>query len=317
MKRESNGRFMKCLFLGAGAIGGYFGGKLAAAGADVTFLVRPQRAEQLARDGLTLRGPSEAVATRVKTIAASDVKEMYDCVLLTAKAYDLDSAISAIAPAVGETTRVLPLLNGMRHLDVLDAAFGAERVLGGTCHISTTLNPDGSITRFNEFAALTQGPRSPSQAEFCRRLHDAMRVGGFDARLSETIIGAMWDKWVLLATLAGSTCLMRANIGEIVATDAGAGLISSMLDESAAIAAAAGYAPNPQSLAATRTVLTDSESTMSASMRRDIERGARTEASHIIGDLIARGAALGVDAPLLGVAFTHLQAHDARLDARL
>ncbi len=227
----------------------------------------------------------------------------------------MGSAIDAIRPAVGPKTQVLPLLNGMRHLDDLDAAFGADRVLGGTCHISATLSPDGAIKRFSDFDALTQGPRNAAQSDFCHQLHATLTRGGFEARLSADIIGAMWEKWVLLATLAGSTCLMRATIGEIVATDEGARPLSTMIDECCAIAVACGKPPRPGVVDMIRAVLTDPNSTMASSMLRDIERGSRTEARHILGDLIARGAAVGVDAPLLRLAFAHVQAYDARLDA--
>ncbi|MGQ0457975.1 MAG: ketopantoate reductase family protein [Hyphomicrobium sp.] len=306
---------MKLLFLGAGAVGGFFGGRLAAADADVTFLVRPRRAGQLARDGLILQDPSETIKTPAKTITSDRAEPDYDVVALSPKAYDLASAINAIRPAVGPDTRVLPLLNGLRHLDDLDAAFGTERVLGGTCHVSATMTPDGVIRRFSDFAALTQGPRTPSQSAICTNLHTTLSRGGFEARLSDDVIGAMWEKWVLLATLAGMTCLMRANIGEIVATEAGAGLISAMLDECCAVAAASGHRPRGPVIAASRATLTDPKSDISASMRRDIERGARTESDNILGDLIARAESLGIPTPLLAVANAHLQAYEARLDA--
>ncbi len=306
---------MKVLVLGAGATGGYYGGRLAAAGVDVTFLVRARRAQQLARDGLKIKTSSGAIQTSAKTVTADRVAPDYDVILLTAKAYDLPSAIDAIRPVVGPKTQVLPLLNGMRHLDDLDAAFGADRVLGGTCHISATLSPDGAIKRFSDFDALTQGPRSAAQSDFCQRLHATLNRGGFEARLSADIIGAMWEKWVLLATLAGATCLMRATIGEIVATAEGARPLSTMIDECCDIAVACGKPPRSSVVDAIRAVLTDPNSTMASSMLRDIERGSRTEASHILGDVIARGAAVGVDAPLLRLAFAHVQAYDARLDA--
>ncbi|MFN0220040.1 MAG: 2-dehydropantoate 2-reductase [Hyphomicrobium sp.] len=306
---------MKVLVLGAGATGGYFGGKLAAAGVDVTFLVRPKRAELLARDGLRIVSSSGDITTPVKTITQDNVGPSYDLVLLTSKAYDLAAAIDSICPAVGPETRVLPVLNGMRHLEVLDEAFGPDRVLGGTCHISATLTPVGAIQRFSTFDALSQGPRVASQDAFCRELHAALSTGGFDARLTDDIIGTMWEKWVLLATLAGMTCLMRATIGEIVATDAGAGLIASMLDECCAVARASGHAPRAAVVEVTRATLTDPTSTIAASMLRDIQRGARTEAGHILGDLIARADAVSVATPLLTVAYAHLQTYEARLDA--
>ncbi|HVZ06114.1 2-dehydropantoate 2-reductase [Hyphomicrobium sp.] len=302
---------MRLLILGAGATGGYFGGLLANAGADVTFLVRPKRRDQLVRDGLTIESRDLSIATPVKAITREEIANPYDAVILSSKAYDLADAIDTIRPAVGEKTLILPLLNGMRHLDNLDDAFGKQRVLGGTCHISVVLEPDGKIRHLSPFASLTAGPRFAPQEKDAKRLHGELARGGFDARYSENIIGAMWEKWVLLATLAGSTCLMRASIGEIVRAG-GAQLISDMLDECCAIAKASGYPPTSAADSGARTTLTDPNSNISASMRRDIERGNRIEADHIVGDLISRGRELGVPSPMLDVAYLHLQAYQNR-----
>lgn len=246
---------MRLLILGAGATGGYYGGRLAKAGANVNFLVRPARAEALRREGLRIESRKGDFATPVEVITRDVIAAPYDAVILSCKAYDLQSAIEAIAPAVGPETLILPLLNGMKHIDALDAAFGAERILGGTCHISVTLTPDGIVRHFSPFDALTVGPRSASQTARCKALHQILSSGGFEARYSEDVIRAMWEKWVLLATLAGMTCLMRGNIGEIVATKDGAQQINHFIDECCATASAAGSAPRDESVAMTRTAL--------------------------------------------------------------
>jgi len=304
---------MRILILGAGATGGYFGGMLARADADVTFLVRDKRAASLARDGLRIESAKGSFTTPVKTVTATNLTADYDAVILSCKAYDLDTAIEAIRPGVGAGTLVLPLLNGMSHIDALDAAFGAARVLGGTCHISVTMTDDGTIRHFSPFDALTLGARGAEQSARCTALHTELARGGFEARLSHAVIGAMWEKWVLLATLAGMTCLMRGNIGEIVATKYGAQQINAMLDECCAVASASGHAPRPESVAATRNVLTDPKSSMAASMLRDLQRASRIEADHIIGDLIARGALASIPTPLLATAYTHVQVYQNRL----
>jgi 2-dehydropantoate 2-reductase len=299
---------MRLLILGAGATGGYFGGLLAKAGADVTFLVRAKRREQLARDGLKIESRDGDVATPVKAITQDEIAGPFDAVILSPKAYGLADAIDTVRPAVGEKTFVLPLLNGMHHLDDLDAAFGKSRVLGGTCHISVVLEPDGRIRHLSPFASLTLGPRAAAQEEGAKRLHSELARGGFDARYSDKVIGAMWEKRILLATLAGSTCLMRASIGEIVRAN-GTQFISGMLDECCAVAKASSYPPRPAAESGARTTLTDPKSNISASMRRDIERGARIEADHIVGDLISRGREHAVATPLLNIAYIHLQAY--------
>lgn len=304
---------MKFLVLGAGATGGFFGGKLAHAGGDVAFLVRSKRKDQLDRGGLKISSADGELTTPVKAIVREELSGPYDVVLLTAKAYDLADAIETIRPAVGPRSQVLPVLNGMRHLDDLDAAFGKERVLGGTCHISASLDHDGTIRQLSPFASITQGAREASQQAASEEIHRQFERGGFEARHAEDVIAAMWEKWVLLATLAGSTCLMRASIGEIVATNAGAGFISAMIDECDRVAQAMGYPTRSSVLAATRGILTDPTSAMSGSMRRDMEAGRRVEADHIVGGLAARGRSANVATPLLDVAYAHLQAYQNRL----
>lgn len=305
---------MRILILGAGATGGYFGGKLAAAGVDVTFLVREKRAADLSRNGLRLESPNGNVQTPVTTVTQETLRADYDAIILSCKAYDLDSAIDAIRPSVGASTIVLPLLNGMRQLDALDKAFGAEKILGGTCHISATLTEDGVVRHFSPFDALTLGARHPNQKETCNRLFATLQIGGFETRLSENVIGAMWEKWVLLATLAGMTCVMRATIGEIVATQNGAAQISAMLDECCAIAKAYNYTPKPAAVELIRATLTDPTSKISSSMLRDMQRSGRIEADHIIDDLIARAYEASIATPLLKIAYTHLQIYQTVLN---
>ena len=304
---------MRILILGAGATGGYFGGRLAQSGVDVTFLVRSKRHQQLARDGLRIESPVGDLTARINATTSDELTSVYDAVVLSSKAYDLAAAIEAVRPAVGKETVVLPLLNGMKHLDDLDLAFGAARVLGGTCHISVVIEDDGRVRHLGNFASLTQGPRSPEQKERSSRLDRELVRGGFEVRHSDDVIGAMWEKWVLLATLAGSTCLMRASIGEIVRTGAGAQLISNMLDECCAVAVASGYPPRSVALSIVRPTLTDPASNISASMLRDIQRGGRIEADHIIGDLIRRGHERAIPTPLLDIACMHLEAYQNRL----
>jgi len=302
---------MRLLILGAGATGGYFGGRLADAGRDVTFLVRPGRAEQLARDGLVVTSSFGDIRRPVRTVTGDALTADHDAVILACKAYDLDDAIAAIAPAVGPETRVVPLLNGMRHLDRLDEAFGPERVLGGLCAIAATLTADGAVKHLNKFHLLTFGDRSGERTAFCEALDKDLTGAGFDARFSTIILQEMWEKWVMLATLAAMTCLMRAGVGPILEAADGEALILEALDECSRVAAAAGYPPRDKHLERSRAILTERGSGFAASMLRDIEGGGRIEADHVIGDLLARARALGVETPLLRVALCHLQTYEA------
>jgi 2-dehydropantoate 2-reductase len=303
---------MRILIVGAGAIGGYFGGRLLEAGRDVTFLVRPRRSAQLAKTGLVIRSQfGDANSPAPPTVSAETLHEPYDLILLSCKAYDLDSAAEAIAPAVGPSTAIVPLLNGMRHLDVLAARFGDRAVLGSQCVISVTLDPEGRILHLNDTHILSFGERDGSVSPRAQAIAATMAGAKFDSRLSTAILQEMWEKWVLIATMAGINCLMRANVGDIVAAGA-QNFALALLDECAGIATTRGFKPGEATMARNRTMLTLPGSGFAASMLRDIENGARIEADHIVGDLIRRGEGTSRGFPLLRVAYAHLKAYEAR-----
>ena len=306
---------MKILVLGAGGVGGYFGGRLAQKGADVTFLVRPARAQAIARDGLRIESRHGNWQGPVQYVTQDAVRPEYDIVFLTAKAYDLTSAVDAIAPAMGEgkgNAVVLPLLNGIAHMDALDRRFGLDRVLGGVAYIGATLAPDGRVVHLNEFHRIHFGPRADSQRTACQRLSDELAGVAFNWQLVDPIEQAMWDKWVLLATLAGMTCTMRGSVGDIVATQLGAKLTLALLAECASVAAAEGFATPESEMARYRGMLTQAGSVFTASMLRDIESGGQSEGDHILGALLARARGRNLQTPLLEVAATHLEAYAAR-----
>jgi len=303
---------MRILVVGAGAIGGYFGGRLLEASRDVTFLVRPRRAAQLLKTGLAIRSSFGDVALPAPpTIAAEALREPADLILLNVKAYDLEAAAASFAPAVGPTTAILPLLNGMGHLDFLNARFGARAVLGGLCVISATLDAEGRILHLNDSHLLAFGEQDGSPSARCEAIAATFAGARFESRPSRSILQEMWEKWVLIATTAGINCLMRANVGDIVAAG-GTDLAVELLDECAAIAARHGFSPGAPSLERTRKLVTTPGSSFAASMLRDIERGAPIEADHIVGDLLRRGGGNTAAYPLLRIVAAHLKAYEAR-----
>ena len=272
--------------------------------------MRPRRAAELARTGLVIGSRmGDARLPAPPCLLAGQVTAPFDVVLLSCKAYDLDAAMDAFAPAVGPDTAILPMLNGMRHLDALDARFGAARVLGGECLISTTLDAEGRVIHLNDSHIVVFGERNGAPSARTDAIAAAFAGARFDSRHSDMILQEMWEKWVLIATGAGITGLMRATIGDIVAAGA-ADLASALLDECAAIAAGQGFPPRPAFLERTRRMFTAPGSSMTASMARDIERGAPIEAEQILGDLLGR--AEGSPTPLLRVACAHVKAYEAR-----
>jgi 2-dehydropantoate 2-reductase len=295
---------MRLLVVGAGSTGGYFGGRLAEAGRDVTFLVRPARAAHLQANGLQIISPHGDVTLTPKLVTAGNVAEPFDAVLLTVKAFSLEAALDDLAPAVGPDTMILPVLNGMKHVDMLAARFGAKAVVGCVCRVATTVDDQGRIVQLAKFQDLAYGEMDGAPSTRTEQLDAFMRGAGFDAKLSPTIEREMWEKWVLLATMGGITCLMRGNIGEIEAAPGGAAFVLRFLDEVVSVVAAVGKAPGAAFLTTTKAVLTTQGSAHASSMYRDLQQGRPVEADHIIGDLLARRA--GVSTPLLAAAYANL-----------
>ena len=306
---------MRVLVLGAGAVGGYFGGRLAEAGRDVTFLVRAARAAALAEHGLAVESPLGDFKVPAKVTTADAIAGPYDLVLLTAKHYDLDAAIAAIRPAVGPGTAILPLLNGLVHLDTLDHAFGRERVVGGVAYVGAILQPDGRIRHVNRLSGIAFGERAGGISERARAIEQLFANTKISAPANDNILQEMWEKFVMMGAMAGMNCLMRGNVGEIMATLDGEALMRAALAECQAVAAAAGFAPRPQARDRVTAMLTERGSVNSASMRQDLEAVRRTEGEAIVGDMRGRADALGIDTPLLRAAYCHLQVHENRLKA--
>src|SRR5712672_1657081 len=302
---------MRVLVVGADAIGGYFGGRLLQAGNDVTFLVRPKRASELASAGLVIKSPAGDVTLKSPpTVQADKLAEKFDVVLLSCKAFDLQDAIKSFAPAVGPKTAIIPLLNGMLHLNVLDEKFGADRVLGGLCAIAVTLNEAREVVHLMPMQSLTFGERDNKMSDRVRAIADAFAGGNCGATASEHIMQDMWEKWVFLASLAASTSLMRTSVGNILAAPGGKDFLLGMLDECSAVASAEGFAPGGPFFQRTRGLLTAEGSAMTASMFRDIRAGLPVEADHVIGDLVARADAAKIPVPKLRIAYTHLKAYE-------
>ena len=304
---------MRICILGAGAIGGYFGARLLQAKRDVTFLVRPARAARLAKTGLVMRSPKgDATIAHPPTVLADAIEAPFDLVILSCKAYDLDDAMNSLAPAVGDATAILPLLNGMAHLDRLDARFGPDKVLGGQCVIGSTLEPDGTVKHLNEAHAVTFGERAGGKSDRISAIESELSGAGFDARSSDAIVLEMWEKWMFLSSLAAGTSLMRAPIGDVVAAPGGRDFMLGLLEEVRAIAEASGFKPRDTPVERTRAGLTAAGSPMTASMARDLANGYRVEADHVIGDLIRRGENLGIPTPRFETAYIHLKAYEAK-----
>lgn len=305
---------MRILVVGAGAIGGYFGARLAEAGRDVTFLVRPKRAEQLARGLFVLSPKGDVHLPTPKLVADATLKEAgrgqpFDLVLLSCKAFDLESAMDSFAPAMGPSSVVLPLLNGMGHIEKLQKRFGNNAVLGGQCQISSTLDAEGRVVHLNDWHTLGFGELDGSRGERIEAVNQAFAGAKMDGQLSTAILQDMWEKWIFIASMAGITCLMRASLGDVEAVG-GRNIALALFDECAAIAGKNLHVPSASVSERIRKVLTTPGSTLMASMLRDAEGHKKTEHEQVLGDLLAR--AHGVKAPILETCLVHMRAYEAR-----
>jgi 2-dehydropantoate 2-reductase len=307
---------MRILCLGAGAIGGYFAGRLVESGAaHVTFLVKEGRKAQLLRDGLRVESSQGSFTTPVDAVTREGIRDPADYLLVTCKAYDLDSAIEAIRRAVGPSTTILPLLNGLAHFNRLNAEFGRQRVLGGFASIAVTMHLDGIIKHLNDWQYITFGEQDGKMSRRIAALKAAFDKTKVVASAVPDIWQKMWEKLVLLSTLASVTTLMRANLGEIARGPEGAALMLEFLERNAAIAAKAGY-PMPMAFFDhSRKLFSDATSEMTASMLRDIERKGPVEADHIVGFMLGKAREFGLDDTLHRVSYVHLKAYEKRREA--
>ena len=303
---------MKILVLGAGGIGGYYGGRLAQGGADVTFLVRARRREQIARDGLVVKSPLGDFTVKAKTVLAEEVGGGFDVVLFTCKAYDLDSAMDAIAPAVLAGAAIVPMLNGLAHFERLDDRFGRDKVLGGTCQINVTLKPDGTVFHADPLQRLTFGERDGNCTTRAEAFASELAKTKIDWKLSDDIDQDLWEKVVFLSALAANTCLYRGTVREIMGAPGGMESMERTLDANSALATKEGLTPRAAQIDAARKRLTDPEGTWSASMLRDMEGGGPVEADHIVGWMLQRLRHHKLDDTVMSMAYTHLKTYEAR-----
>jgi 2-dehydropantoate 2-reductase len=302
---------MRTLVLGAGATGGYFGGRLLETGADVTFLLRPQRARHLKEHGLSIKSKfGDSHLSDLKIIEKAD--EPYDLIILSCKAYDLESAMESISGAVGQSTTILPLLNGMRHFEDLKQRFGAQNIIGGFCIIAATMDADGNIAHLNDAHTIKYGEMDGSPSQRISQIDKMFEPANCVSKASDTIVADIWEKWVMISSLAALTTMMRANVGEVARAPGGPSIATRLFEECVSIAKAHGCNPPDTFIKSMSGRLSDPASTLAASMCRDVERGNNVEADQILGNLLEKAKEKGVVTPILEIAYCNVKAYEQR-----
>ena len=303
---------MKVLILGAGAVGGYWGARLTQAGTDVTFLLREKRAAKVKAEGLVVKSPKGDATVPVKVVTKGSEGGPYDIVILACKAYDLDSAMDSIAPAIGKDTTIVPMLNGHAHFAKLDAKFGAAHVAGGLARIAGMLGPNGEILHSGS-SGVSFGERSGGAPRASLvALDSACKKAGIEGGLNANINQDLWDKWIMLGSIASMCSAMRGNIGDMMETEDGLAIMGEILDECVKVAAAEGFKPSEKIVGNVRTSLTTKGAKTVASILGDMEKGGAVEAHQIVGDMLGRARKHGIAAPNLRFAYAHLQTYEAR-----
>jgi len=290
---------MKIAMMGSGGVGGFFGGRLAKAGYDVTFVARGAHLEAMRANGLTIENEPQGNLHIPHVKATADPASIgpVDLVILSVKLWDTDAAARAISPIVGPSTAVLSLQNGVIKDDILRGHFGAERVMGGVCYVATHIARPGVIHQTGTMQRAIVGEHDGRASDRARALHEALAASGVKAELSADVRRAIWEKYVFLVGLSGSTTSMRATLGPIRSNPRTRAFLHDLMREVVAVGRAHGVAL-PADFADDRLAFGDSlPADMTSSMHHDLDRGNPLEVDWLSGGVVQLGEVAGVPTP--------------------
>lgn len=301
---------MRILVLGAGGVGGFFGGRLVEKGEDVTFLVRSKRKQQLEEKGLVIRSVNGDFSFQPNLITKEDRTSPFDVILFSTKAYHLNEAIVDLKPFVGKNTVIIPLLNGIAQLSLLQKEFGVEKVIGGLCFIETTLNNEGDVVQTSVANRLVFGEIKPQDSARIKRISKTFADTKASFVLSENILQDMWHKYLFITVMSGVTTLMRAPIGPIRESDGGREFIRNLFEESVQIMKSMEVPVKDNIVEEHMKTIDKISYDMKSSMQRDMEKGSLIEGKHLQGYLLKLAEEMSIDVPLLSVVYQNLKVYE-------
>lgn len=301
---------MRVLIVGAGAVGGYFGGRLLEKGVDVTFLVREKRKQLLTETGLQIESVHGDVTLEPKTVISETGGELFDLILVGTKSYHIEQAIQDVKRYVVPGTMIIPLLNGIQHLDRLIDVFSENQVLGGLCFIESTVGPEGEIIQTSPVHELVYGELSGEKTERISQVEKLLSGTKASIRRSDTILTDMWHKYMFISGLSGVTTLFRSPIGPIRDTDGGRDVIRRLFHEIGQIMRAVG-APIQDGIEEVQIKkISEMTSRMKSSMQRDMEKGDAVEGDHLQGYLLQLADKNSIKAPTLEMVYSNLKIYE-------
>jgi 2-dehydropantoate 2-reductase len=302
---------MQIAVMGTGGVGGYFGAQLAQAGHEVQFVARGRQLAALRAHGLRVQ--SQLRDVNLPNVAVTDKPAEIgpvDLVLFTVKLWDTREAAEAVKPLLGAQSAVVSFQNGVVKDDILRQALGADHVIGGVTYIAATIAEPGVIRHSGTLQKLVFGEYDGALSPRVRQFHDACADSGIDAETSDRIEQAIWEKFVFLVGLSGTTSLARTPIGPIRSHPRSRAFLHDVMREVVQVALAQGV-PLPADYADERLAFTDQvPAGMTSSMHHDLEQGNRLEVAWLSGDVVERGARLGVPTPCNRAILDILSVHE-------
>jgi len=308
---------VKIAVIGAGGVGGYFGGRLAQAGADVTFIARGEHLRAMRERGLRVEaadGPFSIAPVRATDDPAT--VGAVDLALLTVKTYALSEALERMRPLVGPSTAVLTLQNGVEAPDLAAAAFGAERVLAGIAYCEVAIKAPGVIYQGTPLARIVFGELDGSVTPRAQAVADALTSAGIDTTLSTNVLGALWSKCCFICAMSGVTTLTRQPLGPLLADDESRELLRTVMSETHAVGLAKGVRFDADPVAGGLEMAARFPYGAKSSMLRDLERGGRLEVEALNGAVVRLGRRLGVPTPANQAIYAALRFFQPAADQR-